>query len=608
MGKAGFKWYDWFSRDADEGYTYYDHSKRSIAWDKGLDNYSDFFFGANRKTTTSSAKITEAAGLLSTMARVVGVGIDEFSGKRKYSGKAHLPTDLLKNPDLPMDVFLGAALQNMARFVHQSGEEVSYDHRLESNPSLEKFVQKVLNEERVNKLMGVDTPGYLRFVKKYKEHKYKERPSHEGDKCKQLLDLFDRIIRYPEDITQEEVDEFAKPIEAIKEILRKSEGIPEDSKKCRKVGKQIAGVLQEYIDIPPEEEKKSGDDEGDDSTDKTGTPSEPSSSKKSKSKSAKLTPDQEEFVKQMMEAMAEKDNTDSDTLKEMVDEMKSARETASSGEVNGKVDYITPKPNTYVTARYKRVLEKLDLSKASVIGTLLKRKNRDYQFSLKSMRSGRLDTGKLAEAKQHVPTIYERIGAVKTNKLCVGVLIDESGSMGGSKEIVAREAAIMLNEALKNVPDVELFIYGHTADWYQEGASGTGSTQLFIYREPGNNNETAMGGISGKYENRDGVAMIAAAKRMRQRTQNQGVFVILSDGSPHAALYHGSKAKDHVRKMAIKIEQMGFQVIQVTIGGYRSTDMFKNVVNIDSIEEFPMKFVGFLKSKINDLIKQKITL
>jgi len=601
MGKAGFKFYDWFSRDADEGYTYYDPTKRSISWDKGLENYSDFFFG-NGYSSKASSKVTEAAGLLSTMSRVMGVTLDDFAGKRKYTGKAHLPTDLLKDSSIPMDVFLGAALQNMARFVHQDAVEISSDHRLESNPNLEKFVQRVLNEERVSKLMNEDTPGYLRFVKKYKEHKYAERPSHDGDKSKHLLDLFDRIIRYPDQITEEELTEFAKPIEAIKELIQKSDGIPDTSGKCRKLGKKIAGVLNEYIEIPPEEEKPedSGDD-GDGESDKSG--------EGGKGKGSSGTAEMQEYMKKMMESMSEPDTEDKDQLQQMVDEMKSLRETSSSGEINGKVDYITPVPTDYFTKRYKMLLDQVDRNKASVIGTLLKRKNRDYQFSLKSMRSGRLDTGKLAEAKQHVPTIYERIGTVKTNKLCVGILIDESGSMSSNgKDKTAAQAAIMLNEALKNVPDVELFIYGHTADWYEEGASGTNSTQLFIYREPGNNNETAMGSIFAKYENRDGVAMIAAAKRMRKFTQNQGVFVILSDGSPHANAYSGYAAKEHVRKTAIKIEQMGFQVIQVTIGGYRSTDMFKNVLDIDSIAEFPMKFVGFLRTKINDLIKQKVTL
>jgi hypothetical protein len=597
MGKVGFKFYDWFSRDADEGYTHYDHSKRSINWDKGLKNYSDFFFGKGHRTS-DIGKTKEAAGLLSTMSRVMGVAIDKFVGKKRMTDKVHLPTDMLNNAELSMDVFLGASLQNMARFVHQSPEEIRLTNLAETTPTLERFVTKVLNEERVSKLMSEETPGYLRFVKKYKEHKYKDRPEFDGDKSKQLLDLFDRIIRYPEQITEEEITEFAKPIEAIKELIRKSDGIPEDFKTCRKLSKKITSVLREYIQ--EDEDKKPEDDPGEggsgleDSTAET----------KTKSKEDEL----KDYLRKMIESMSEKDTEHSEGLQKIINEMKDVRESGSSSEVNGKVDYIVPEVNPSVKSKYRRILERIDKTKASVIGTLLKRKNRDYQFSLKSMRSGRLDTGKLAEAKQHVPTIYERIGQVKTNKLCVGILIDESGSMSGTKEKVAAEAAIMLNESLKNVSDVELFIYGHTADWYREGSSGLNSTQLFIYREPGTNNEEAMGSISAKYENRDGVAMIAAAKRMRKYTQNQGVFVIISDGSPHAAGYSGSSATTHVRNMAIKIEQMGFQVIQVTIGGYRSRDMFKNVVEIDSIEQFPAKFIGFLKSKINDLIKQKVTL
>ena len=65
------------------------------------------------------------------------------------------------------------------------------------------------------------------------------------------------------------------------------------------------------------------------------------------------------------------------------------------------------------------------------------------------MRSGRLDTNKLAEAKQKVPTIYERIGEVHTDKLCIGVLLDMSGSMSGSKIEKARETMIYLYELLK---------------------------------------------------------------------------------------------------------------------------------------------------------------
>ena len=54
--------------------------------------------------------------------------------------------------------------------------------------------------------------------------------------------------------------------------------------------------------------------------------------------------------------------------------------------------------------------------------------------------------------------------------------------------------------------------------------------------------------------------------------------------------------------------QLGFEVIQVTIGGYRSQDMFRTVVDIDSAKEFPEKFVALLKKKVNTMIKETIKL
>jgi nitric oxide reductase activation protein len=114
--------------------------------------------------------------------------------------------------------------------------------------------------------------------------------------------------------------------------------------------------------------------------------------------------------------------------------------------------------------------------------------------------------------------------------------------------------------------------------------------------------------MNAHYENRDGSAIIAAAKRIRSKTQNQGVFIIISDGEPSAVNYRGEAAENHTRRMANEVEKMGFQVIQVTIGGYRSKNMFKNVIEMNDMSTFPQEFTAFLRTKINTLIKEKVTM
>lgn len=608
---------DWFGRDADYGYTNYDPTKRTINWDSGYDNYSDFLFGKSKK----SVNMEEAASLLFTMSKVVGMDRSQFTGNRNLSGKVHIPTDMLKDNSISTDIFLGACLQNIGRKVHQSADEYSADMKSENATSTASFAYKILNTERVNNLMSEDTPGYLKFVQKYKKHKYKERPAPDTtDKGKHLLDLFDRIIRYPENITEEELIKFKEPLDQIKKHITKAGGIPADKEECGKLSRKIGKILSTYIENPPEDEKdKDGDDDGDkeESEDTStcgfggGEASDipPSDTDVPKETSKDRKKDLEKAMRSIAKSIDEDDNSDMEIYKEFIKTLDGVEDSCSSKIT--KVDYIVASSDSSATTTYQRILTSIDTGRASVIGTLLKRKNRDYQFSIKSMRSGRLDTNKLAEAKQHVSTIYERIGEVKTNKLSVTILIDESGSMCSDSKIrKAQEAAIFLNEALKKVPDVELFIYGHTADYtgFIEGkkCGGTGSTQLVIYKEDKFKDDYALGNVSARHENRDGTAMLAAAKRVRSKTQNQGVFIVISDGDPSADNYRNSNARSHVRKMANEVEKMGFQVIQVTIGEYESKDMFKHVINIDETKEFPDKFVAFLKTKINSLIKETI--
>lgn len=598
---------DWFGRSAEDAYTSYDSSKRAINWDKGYDNYSDYFFGKRSGFKTHSLKIQDAASLLFTMSKVMGVDVGRF--KAGATGKTKdvvIPTDMLKDSSISTDVFIGAALQNMAHANYRSEEEIAHDARQSKALNLQKTVYGILNSERLNNLMAEDTPGYLKFVQKFKKHKYAERPAiNPEDKFQKALELFDRIIRYPENITDEELEEFKEPLEFIKKNIEKAGGIPSDQKECVKLSKKIAKVLEKYMEVPPpsDDDKDSegeSEDGGEGGMSGGSTGADPDG--KSDADKDKEQKKREDFMKKLLESMKEDKNSDKDTFHSFMEDIKEEEE--STGKIDRKVQFIVEKDSPH---SYDYTAKNVDHTKASVIANLLKRKNRDYQFSLKSMRSGRLDTDKLAEARQGVQTIYERMGEVKTNKLCVTVLVDESGSMHGSKADKAREAAIFLKETLEGVPDVELFIYGHSADMSRHGGSGT--TQIFVYKEPGTiTPPKSMGNINGRCENRDGVAILAAAKRVRQKTQNQGVFIVISDGQPSAQNYGGTSAEAHVKKSAIEVEKMGFQVIQVTIGGYRSKNMFKNVIDMDDVSKFPTQFVGFLKTKINSLIKEKVTM
>lgn len=187
---------------------------------------------------------------------------------------------------------------------------------------------------------------------------------------------------------------------------------------------------------------------------------------------------------------------------------------------------------------------------------ILVAQDKNYDFVIHGCRSGLLDTNKLAEAYQGVPQVYTRMGHVRTNNTAVCILIDESGSMGwgfaGScRYKIARKAGILFNEAFGKVPGVDLFIYGHSADQIERY-----TTELMVYREPGMGVDQykALSDVSARCENRDGDAILSAAKRVRKFTQSSCTMFVISDGSPCANDYGGYSAIRDTRNKIVKAQ------------------------------------------------------
>jgi uncharacterized protein YegL len=623
--------YDWFNRSRDNDYTFYDSSKRLFDWDSGLDSFSSYFRAKN--------PASDAGKLLGSMFSVIGVNMKnhKFVGTAQAAkslledatmatakGVVQIPINMLRDEKgeyvedtKVIDAFYGASIQNAAMAAMQTRPEYldSLAVRTLKNPELtntEAYVTSLLNTERIDKKLGDDFPGYLKFVQKYKNHAYSNASEKESfeelmkDRGARLLDLVTKMLRYPADVTEEELTEFAEPIEKIKDYMQRNGGIPNTYKKCKEMGAGLSKLLYEIEPPPPsggggsdDKDGDSGENKGDGGGDSSGKA--PSAGKKG---STPMDAAAREMMKDIINADMSESDMSSESVKDMEEFDKSSVEAdgySEEGEAyKSKIEYRTVSGDK---AKYLDVRSKIDMSKAQTIARLFARKNKDYKFSLKSMRSGRLDTEKLAEAVQGVSTIYERMGEVKTNKICVGVLIDESGSMGGSKIEKARQAAVFINEIFKKIGNVELFIYGHTAD-----VDETGTTQIYVYREPGKATDMyALGSCRARIENRDGDAILAAGMRMRKLTQNAGILFVISDGEPCAHDYHGAASVEDTKRKVIMTENLGLQVIQIAIdSSVRSERMFKHYIKMTDIANLPTDMVKFLSKKIDHLIKEKV--
>lgn len=616
---------DWFNRRAEDAYTFNDESKRFFNWDKGRDSYSSYFI---RNDNT----LKEASKMIGSMFRVIGVPktfkyTNDIQSASRSTDRTSVQVPLsmlrdeegnyLDNDNNLLDAFYGAAIQNACLASMQTTYE--YQKTMQARDTsrgatVKDLLFSVLNTERVDKKLADRLPGYLKFVQKYKEHRFEnyEGPGPEEAKQKRLLDLVVKMLRYPANITEEDMDEFAEPLKAMERLLKKHGGIPKDFDSCSSMATSLSNIVYKYAEEEEEPPGGGGTGEDEDESDDSGAPGPKAKPTPELSKS-----EMNEFAKEMMNALVnpeEGESSDDDfkgEFEDFVDDMDESNVTKTDMSwedegtaTTGNVYFRKADVNNHSKDVYRDAISKIDTTKAAVLQKLFSRKSKNYEFSMKSMRSGRLDTNKIAEAAQQVPTIYERFGQVTTSKVCVGVLIDESGSMGGSKIEKAREAAIFINEVFKKMPDVQLFIYGHTAD-----STTCGSTDMMVYREKGFITDSfSLGSVRARGNNRDGDAIYATAKRMRNHTPDQGLLFVISDGAPSASDYGGRSAIEDTRKKVLRAQALGFQVIQIAIEEHvPSRDMFDYFIKMTDIKNLPRELVAYMSRKVDKLIKEKVT-
>lgn len=174
-----------------------------------------------------------------------------------------------------------------------------------------------------------------------------------------------------------------------------------------------------------------------------------------------------------------------------------------------------------------------------------------YAYSLTGMRNGILDPNKIAEARQGVPTVYMKKGEVRSDPVNVVLVIDESGSMHGVREQLARDTAVLINEAVGSVPAIGLYIYGYS--------TGPDGNEIIAYRE-GNLpfDRNTLGSITSRCGTPTAPAVAEAAARVRRCSSDRTLMFVLSDGGAEG----GPKG---VRAAVDRIRKDGFSVIGVSI-------------------------------------------
>lgn len=597
---------DWFERDG-ETFTKI-RKKGRIGWEKTLEegeSYSAYLLEAPTQEDLIKRAYTLAKETIVVMDPPfkVLIKITKGEGSSGTDGKiVYLNTAMFDDTELSvgekLDTFLGVTVHEGCHLLYT---DLSWLKKIGKH--VIRNIWNIIEDERIEQLCGENKPGLANFLEKSKYYyfdqyyldyvapKEKEGTATPFDR---IMNCFLHIIRYPKYLKEEEIIEFGHYLIAIKKVLFPYPVTTEDAVKA---AYKVFDIIKEfYEDIERSHEESSGKSDEEIAEEAT----------------KKLMEDVEK-AKDGLEKIAgspvsapESDGGglgDADICKAV------SKDSGLLGEIcEGTVELGCEKDSFFSKSGENQSVYMDSVSRIKryipAIQKVLRSHCKDYKLIHRSMRSGVLDTNKLAEAVQGVPTVYVREGEVKTDKVSVCVLIDESGSMVGSRIKAARDTAILINEAIGNIPNVELFIYGHSGDMKKYN-----STEIFVYREKGYTPKFSLGSVDARYQNRDGVAILETAKRVRKQTKNDVLFFILSDGAPAAGGYGGSSAMRHVKQCVEKTEKLGFYVVQVCINhSYDPSLMFKNFVIMEDMNTLAIELGKAIKKATMAVSKVHITM
>jgi uncharacterized protein YutE (UPF0331/DUF86 family) len=579
----------------------------SIGWEQDVtDGYSDYMLGSETikdnkdllkrtyglcRQRLASLGLSKQVALKvtakenSTNCMVINIGTDVID-------------DSKRTPHQKLDVLLGETTHEAAHVLYTDFDILNASVR----NKVHKAIINVIEDERIERLIGRDSPGYARNIEAVKSYFFDRiNDFANNDEAERFFNAFLRVVRFPTNMDEEILSKYGEWMQEVVEVLMP---YPETNEAVIVASDKVYDVLKRFYEEEPDSEKGSDDSDTEGSKEeeekwegegKSGKASETDESGDSESegmddksvshkKNAEKRPetpkkkekdfekDMEEFAKKLVKVLdssvdhaSEKKNETSEVvdshemeIREMQDELILDKDNTifKFAGTGNRSDYEAIK--SMITSFVGPLSRKLQLQ------GLTKTRN------LKGLRYGKLDTSRIAEVRQGVDNVYyKRTNEIK-EKASVVLVIDESGSMGGKKILTAREVAILFNEALEKVKNLDLYIYGHTAD------QGVGNeTNITIYKEKGFDKREAMSEIYAKLNNRDGIALERVAHRVRSMTSEPAIMFVLSDGQPSARGYSGVSAIQATRQSVKKIERMDFFPIQIGIEThYSRNEMF----------------------------------
>ena len=483
----------------------------------------------------------------------------------------------------------------------------------QSTRGLKKEIWNVLEDERIEYLLGDSCPGLADCIgqtKGYFFDRLVNKMKNEGqlptEPLPRFLNTLMQAVRYPSQLSREDVEQNFDNLDRIRRILSPFPLTPEG---VMDATDRVMDVIQEMARDKAQQEQQpqlgQDDQNQNDENDQQQDGQQPRGDKKADNKKKKSggspQPSQKDIQKaleqmvasgqtqQMLAAMAEDSQKgQSDNCTRELDQWKGEQVQDYINSDDAECEVGAPgDPRTFIFKPKGSAQQYLESQKevrkyVPAMAKSLSCKGRDRDYCLHGLPSGKLNTNKLASFKMGNTNIFDKRGTVACSSASVVMLIDESGSMGGRRLLAARQAAILVNEAIKRIPKVNFYCYGYTTD------------QINVYSEDVRTSRWALGATQATGGTPTGKAMRLCADRVRRLTADPCLMLVLTDGT--------ADNSNEVIEQDRLLRRRAIYPIGIGIQSNSVQSTFKDNVIMTDISRLAVDLGRLTKGKLNGML------
>lgn len=642
---------DWLTR-GNNSFVTRAHSRSRIGWDTGIkkgDAFSTFLFKAPKYLPDAQKYLTArrlSLGIINSMNltkkpinfQLNTKNLNCTDGQKiMVSSEPISDKSACKSFNHGLDVILGLTAHEMCHVLYTDDDY--FNHLKEQKETLEKAgklwrfgmlknIMNVVEDERIEGKMGIPFPGFSNYIGQTKDYMFaekcketwgemeadwkKEKTAEDMQELSALGLTFVHFLRYPKILKEKWVIRFEKQLGEFESILTP---YPENTKEVIEASEKIVDIFEKFIEDEVSQESKDKFQQEAEKQKKLGL---------GKGGEEGMM---EELLKALMKAIEEGDIEQGDgedvegidvavmdlSNRVKAEDLENRKDQSADkiiykdadGMLSTTIQTVVKHAKTPDVHRYEKSLNRVKVS-ASKFRAKLKKFNRNLFEDYCGLYEGTFDEDRIIDARIGAKDVYKQRAKIKNNGAAIGLLVDESGSMGGTEIENARDIAVLYERALSGLNGIDFYCYGHTTtkgigeSSYYYGDEATLLNVYFEGRKGGN--RLCLGNLSAQNTNRDGHAILQAAGRIRQHTNQPVILFVLSDGMPSANVPSGYNRISYTKKCAEEIERNNFKIIHIAITPeVKSEEMFKRYVKFTDMNTFVNDMTSLLDKTIRTI-------